>query len=153
MVGEDKPHKQDNQRAGGGIDKRAGGESELQSKRPPEKSEGGASRSRKGKVIPRYHDRVEDYAYVTEADLKEAVDLSIVQQVMIQVGTFFFSGAFWLLAELIIREGKTDQFQFTPWMAVCILSVMFGAVLWLAGWFLFRMKQKKLTKYFPAATS
>lgn len=138
------------QGSGGANQKRTHVESDLESLPPAAKSEGGRSGGR-GKVIPRYHDRVEDYAYVTESDLRETVEFGALQTALIQTGTFFFSGAFWLLIEQIVRQSEaTSQFKFTPWMAMCVLSMIFGIALAVAGWRLFLLKQDKIKRYFPS---
>jgi hypothetical protein len=137
--------------SGGAAEKRAHGETNLKSDPPStKKSEAGRSAS-KGKVVPRYHDRVEVYAYVTENDLRESIQFGVLQEVLIQSGTFFFSGAFWLLIELVIKqsERKPPQFEVTPWMGVCSLSILFGVILAVAGWTIFLLRQKKLKGYFP----
>jgi hypothetical protein len=106
--------------------------------------------SSKAKVISRISDRVEDYALVTRGDLEAAVELGGLQQILTQVGTFLFSGAFWLLIELVVRESEKPQgFVFTAWMGMCLLSVFAGGSVSYAGWRLFRLKQANLKKYFP----
>jgi hypothetical protein len=146
-VAEEIGHRELIQRAGGATEKRIYEEAE-QKVRPTRKFEGPRGGG-KGKVIPQYHSRIEEYAYVTQADLREAVSLGVLQQVLIQTGTFFFSGAFWLFIDLIIRQAEgSAPFRPTPWMGVCLLSIVFGVVLAVAGWAIFLMKQEKLRRYF-----
>jgi hypothetical protein len=103
-------------------------------------------KSRSGKVHHRIHDRTEEYVYVTRGDLRELLTYGWLHQSLTGVGTFFFSGAFWLLAELLAHQ---EHFIFTSWMATCIISMIFGAVLASCGIIIFRVKQKKLEHYFP----
>lgn len=139
--------------SGGPPDKRAHGDLELRSPPPAERKRGGGRSQDQGKVTFQYHGRVEHYAYVTESDLREAVEFGFLHQVLIQSGTFFFSGAFWLLTELVIKQTEiSPSFKITPWMGVCGLSMLFGSVLNFAGWRLYVAKQKKLEKYFPKPT-
>jgi hypothetical protein len=102
------------------------------------------------KAHPRYRDRHEDYILVTQDDLREIKTLGWVQQALYGTGTFFFSGAFWLIMELMAHQ---EKFEFTPWMGVCIISMASGVVLAVVGLIMFSMRQKRLSKYFiPEAT-
>jgi predicted transporter len=84
---------------------------------------------------------------VTKDDLREIKGFGWLQQGLFGSGTFFFSGAFWLLAELVSHNEKSE---FTSWMAMCILSILFGLVLISIGLFLHYLREKKLDKYFKA---
>ena len=92
---------------------------------------------------------------MTQNDLAEASEFGLMQQLLTQVGMFFFSGAFWLLIDLIIKAYEESQkpnssFEFSAWMFMCILSMIFGAALFFVGWRLSVVRQKKLKKYFPS---
>lgn len=83
---------------------------------------------------------------MTRDDLREIRSLGWLQQSMFGVGTFLFSGAFWLFCS-IVAEQKT--FEFTSWMGMCVISMICGVALGAVGLTLFGMKQKRLNKYFP----
>jgi hypothetical protein len=122
---------------------------EYESPPPARKNESTRTGGR-GKVTARFHDRTEDYCYITEGDLREVVEFGYLNQALIQAGTFFFSGGFGLFAELVVREADSGKrFSITPWMGTFIVSMVFGAVLAGVGWLVFLVKQKKIRKYFP----
>jgi hypothetical protein len=98
-------------------------------------------------AVPHYRDRHEEYLLVTRDDLREIRNFGWFQQTLFGVGTFFFSGAFWLLAELIAHQ-EHGKFEFTPWMAVCVISMIAGAALGFIGFVMFLMRQRRLNKYF-----
>jgi hypothetical protein len=61
-----------------------------------------------------------------------------------------FSGAFWLIIELMAHQ---EKFEFTPWIGVCIISMAAGVILAAVGLVMFSLRQKRLNKYFvPEAT-
>jgi hypothetical protein len=95
------------------------------------------------KVHAHYQDRHEEYIPVTKDDLQEVRTFGWLQQSLFGTGTFFFSGAFWLLMELLSREPK-----FTAFVAMCILSMAFGAILGAIGLVMFAIRQRRLNKYF-----
>jgi hypothetical protein len=97
-------------------------------------------------VHPKYHDRHEEYVLVTRDDLREVRELSWFQQGLFGVGAFFFSGAFWLLIELLAHQQK---YEFDAWVGMCLLSMAFGAIVGGVGLRLFFMRQQRLDKYFP----
>ena len=97
------------------------------------------------KARPRYHHRDEDYILVTRDDLREIKGFGWLQQGLLSVGTFFFSGAFWLFAELLANQ---EKFAFTAWLAMCVVSMGSGAVLIVASLIFYSMRQKRLDKYF-----
>jgi len=74
----------------------------------------------------------------------------VLHEAMIQTGTFFFSGAFWLLIELLVRGSESQEgLHFTSWMAMCLLSMVFGGLLAFFGWRVVVMRRTKLKNYFP----
>jgi len=99
-----------------------------------------------------YHHRHEEYVLVIRDDLQEIKTFGWLQQVLFGTGVFFFSGAFWLLMELLAHQEMEEKgkFEFTAWMAMCVLSMGFGATLSLVALILFWLRQRRLTKYFPA---
>jgi hypothetical protein len=97
------------------------------------------------RVHPHYQDRHEEYVLVIRDDLREIRSLGWLQQSLFGVGTFFFSGAFWLMIELMAHQ---ERFEFTAWMGECVLSVLFGIVLAVVGLVLFTLRQRRLSKYF-----
>ena len=105
----------------------------------------GASGSVGARVHHRYHDRTEDTIAVTRDDLREIKAVGWIQQSFSTLGTFFFSGAFWLLFELMAHQ---EKFEFTAWMGMCVVSIIAGGALASAGWIMFALKQKRLNKYF-----
>jgi hypothetical protein len=46
-------------------------------------------------------------------------------------------------------RSEKEKFEFTPWMAICVISMIAGLVLAIVGLILSGLKQKKLNKYFP----
>ena len=83
-------------------------------------------------------------------DLREIKTLGWVQQTLYGSGTFFFSGAFWLIIELMAHQ---EKFAFTPWMGVCIISMAAGVILAAVGLVMFSLRQKRLNKYFVPETT
>src|SRR5262245_53097634 len=77
------------------------------------------------KAVPYYHDRHEEYELVTRDDLREIRAFGWLQQSLFGVGAFFFSGAFWLLIQLLAQQEKVE---FTAWMGMCLISIVFGVV-------------------------
>jgi hypothetical protein len=99
-----------------------------------------------GSIRHQVHDRYVEYVYVTPDDLRETREINALQEVLFGVGTFFFSGAFWLLLHLLAHQ---DRFAITAWMAACALSMLFGLTLAIVGLRLQWMRQDRLKKYFP----
>jgi hypothetical protein len=56
--------------------------------------------------LKKHHHRDEDYFLVIRDDLKDAKAFGWMQQALYGVGTFLFSGAFWLLADLIANQDE-----------------------------------------------
>src|SRR5262245_45129227 len=79
------------------------------------------------KVVPHYRDRHVEYVPVTREDLREIWAFGWLEQTLFGVGTFFLSGAFWLLIELMATHEK--KFEFTAWMAMCVISIVAGGAL------------------------
>jgi hypothetical protein len=105
------------------------------------------------KAHPKYHDRHEEYVLVTRDDLREIRALGWTQQALFGAGTFFFSGAFWLFAELVAHEEQEGKYEFTAWMGMCLVSMAAGALLGGAGLFFYSLRQKRLDKYFKEETT
>lgn len=116
----------------------------------PNLSQTGIGAGAGAQARPRYRDRHEEYVLVTEDDLREAGTVGWLQEGTAGVGLFFLSGAFWLLAALLAEHGNEPEFY--PWYFVCFITVVFGGVLTWVGARLFRLKQKRLSKYFPNST-
>lgn len=99
-----------------------------------------------GSIRHKIHHRYVEYVYVTRDDLREIRDGNALQQLLFGVGTFFFSGAFWLSLELLAHQ---ERFAITPWITACGLSMLFGLTLAVVGLRLQWMRQDRLNKYFP----
>ena len=97
------------------------------------------------RVYPHYEDRHEEYVLVIRDDLREIRSLGWLQQSLFGTGTFFFSGAFWLLMDLVAHQ---ERAEFTAWMGMCVLSMIFGIMLGGVGLVLFSLRQRRLNKYF-----
>ena len=82
---------------------------------------------------------------MTLDDLLEIRGVRWLQTALFDIGTFMFGGAFWKLVDLLSSQNK---FEFTAWMTVCVLSMIFGVVLHGVGLCLFRIKLRRLDKYF-----
>jgi hypothetical protein len=113
----------------------------------------GASKKRENtkhgaQAVPHYEDRHEDYILVTADDLREIRAFGWLQQSIFGTGAFFFSGAFWLFCEILSNQQK---FEFTPWMGMCAVSMVFGAVLVGVSGIMFWLKQKRQKKYVSKA--
>jgi hypothetical protein len=57
---------------------------------------------------------------VTRDDLREVRELGWLERALFGVGTFFFSGAFWLVFELLAHQ---DHTEFNAWIGMCLLSI------------------------------
>jgi hypothetical protein len=97
------------------------------------------------KVHNHYKLRHEEYVPVTRDDLREIQMYGWMHQLLFGVGSFLFSGAFWLLIELLIKEKFSD---IVPWVLACGACIAAGGALSGVGLVLFFMKQKRLEKYF-----
>jgi cytosine/uracil/thiamine/allantoin permease len=84
---------------------------------------------------------------VTRDDLREVKAFGWLQQGLLTLGTFFFSGAFWLLAELFAHQEAEGITQFTAWMGMCVVSMIFGIALIITAIVFYALKQKRLNKY------
>jgi hypothetical protein len=82
---------------------------------------------------------------VTRDDLREIKTFEWLQQAILGIGTFFFSGAFWLFVGLLAHQ---EKFEVTAWIGMCFMSMLFGAVLVLVSTIIYYLKQKRLDKYF-----
>lgn len=86
---------------------------------------------------------------MTRDDLREVRALGWMQQSLFGIGSFLFSGAFWLVIELIAhQEEERGKFELTAWMGMCFLSMIAGGVLVGVGLLLFRLREKRLDKFF-----
>lgn len=137
-------------------DKDAVGESGSVPREPGEggvKESGGGKRKTKfsgAQAFAHYEDRHERYILMTRDDLREIRTFGWLQEAIFGVGMFFFSGAFWLLAELLAHEEKQPKFEFTAWMGMCCVSMVFGLVLAAASLIMFWLRLKRLNKYADA---
>jgi hypothetical protein len=77
---------------------------------PVRRATGGSGAS----AYPHYRDRHEVYILVTKDDLKETRILGWIQQTLFGIGTFFFSGAFWLLMELLSPSSISNLLRGLP---------------------------------------
>jgi hypothetical protein len=108
----------------------------------------GARGPGKGKINQLVHDRTDEYVYVTRDDLREVKTFGWLQQLLSSVGTFLFSGAFWLAATLLAEHWGESK-KFVPWFVVCTVSAIAGAALFCVSLVLSWQKSKRLDKYFP----
>lgn len=97
-------------------------------------------------VTSKIHPREEEYAYVTPNDLHDVAAFGMLEYLLSQTGGFFFAGALWQAVAILSSQTK---FEITPWLFACALSMVFGVVLLIGGYIMFRMKQQKIKKYFP----
>jgi hypothetical protein len=107
----------------------------------------GFSTSPKGKVTSKIHGREEEYALVTRPDLEEIADFGRFEHLLTGVGTFFAGGAFWQGVSIIVEQQK---FALTPWLGVDLLAMFVGGLLFFVGHGMYRIKQRKIKKYFPS---
>jgi hypothetical protein len=112
-----------------------------------------ASRSRKreegdgARHIPHYVDQHEDYVPVSRLLLRELSSFGWLQEGCGAAGTFFFSGAFWLLLTMLFEHG--DEYKkYVPWFLMCIISMIFGSVLLWVGYSHFKLKQDRISEIF-----
>src|SRR5258708_6349401 len=63
-------------------------------------------------AVPHYRHRHEEYVLVTQDDLREIRAFGWLQQSLFGVGSFFFSGAFWVFIQLLAQQ---EKFEFTAW--------------------------------------
>jgi hypothetical protein len=119
--------------------------SSSRASRPALRAAGGEG----ARAYAHYQDRHEEYVLVIRDDLREIRSLGWLQQSLFGIGTFFFSGAFWLLIELMAHQ---ERFEITAWMGMCLLSILFGVTLAVVGLVLFSLRQRRLNKYFGRHT-
>jgi hypothetical protein len=126
-----------------------------QTKRPRRRAAGGAADAG-ARVHAKYYDRHEEYVPVTRDDLREIRAFGWMQQSLFGVGTFFFSGAFWVLVELLAHQEQAGKYEFTAWMGMCVVSMTAGTLLAGVGLIFHSLRQRRLDKYFreevPAPT-
>jgi len=81
----------------------------------------------------RYLNRAEDVVPVMRRDLREIGEFGVLEEGAGAVGMFFVSGAFWLLATIVIEH--YDNMKTIHWagIAFCVVCMVFGGVLlWVA---------------------
>jgi hypothetical protein len=110
----------------------------------PTKNKDEHTAERGARAVAHYEDRHERYVLVTKDDLREIKGFGWLQQSLFGAGAFLFSGAFWLLINLLSEQTK---YQFTSWMGMCVISMIAGAMLSGVGIIMFVMRQKRLNKY------
>jgi hypothetical protein len=108
---------------------------------------GGEGEETGARAHAHYRDRHEEYVLVTRDDLREIKAFGWLQQALLTIGTFFFSGAFWLLAELAAHQETEGKSQITSWMGMCVASMIFGISLIIVAVIFYALKQKRLNKY------
>jgi len=111
--------------------------------RPRKRSQGTGAR-----IHHDYQDRTEPTVGVTRDDLAEMRNLGTFQQLLFGIGSFLFSGAFWLVVTMLI-EHVGHYSDYTNGFLVCAVAMLSGGALTFVGWRMFQMKQKRLDKYFP----
>lgn len=108
----------------------------------------GLSRGGGGKLNQKIHGRTDHYVYVTRNDLMEIGTFGWLHQSLFGVGMFFFSGAFWLAASILSEQ---KQFQITPSLTLCAVSMVFGLILAVVGVVIFCVRQRKIKSRLPKA--
>ena len=98
-----------------------------------------------GGLHQKIHGRTEEYVYMNRNDLRELKTFGWLHESLIAIGTFFFSGAFWLAAEILSHQ---EHFTFTASLGMCLVSIFAGSAVAVAGWIIFGVKQKKIDSYF-----
>ena len=111
---------------------------------PGEQQSAGAAGARH---IPHYHDQHEDYVPVSRPLLNELSTFGWLQEGAGAAGMFFFSGAFWLFVTMISEHSDALE-KFAPWLLLCIVSMLFGAVLIWVGYRHFILKQDRIREIF-----
>jgi hypothetical protein len=97
--------------------------------------------------IPHYHDLHEDYVPVSRPILRELSTFGWLQEGAGAAGMFFFSGAFWLFITMIF-EHFDELKKYVPWLLLCIICMLFGAVLVWVGYRHFQLKQARIQDIF-----
>lgn len=82
---------------------------------------------------------------MTRDELREIRAFGWLQQTLYGIGTFFFSGAFWLLVDLLAHQ---EHYGFTARMGMCVVSMVFGGVIASVGLIMFGLRQRRLNKHF-----
>ena len=100
--------------------------------------EGGA------RVVPKYHTSTHDIVGVPVIDIKDAAGSDVEEFLQFSVGGFFASGAFWLGIERLVTVGYKD-----PLFYICVIALIFGAVLAFAGFRQTRRRINRLARYIP----
>jgi len=134
---------------------RSGGTGALSRPRPevaptPDANSAITSAGMGAQARPKYYDRHEEYVLVTKDDLREISSVGWLQEGAAAVGLFFVSGAFWLLMTLLAEHGKNKEFY--AWYLACLVIMVCGGVVMWVGVSLYRLKQRRIDKYFPDQT-
>lgn len=96
-------------------------------------------------VDPVYISRTEEYVGVSRNDLKDFMELDSIALLLLTLGSFFASGAFWLAIE------HAFETSFAKWdlqISFCALAIVFGAALAYAGIRMHGMKRRRITAVF-----
>lgn len=104
-------------------------------------------KQRGARHIPHYYDQHEDYVPVSRPLLRELSTFGWLQEGAGAAGMFFFSGAFWLFATLVYEHG-VHLSEYVPWVLMCVISMLFGAVLIWVGYRHFKLKQDRIQDIF-----
>jgi hypothetical protein len=97
--------------------------------------------------IPHYSDQHENYITVSPSILRELSTFGWLQEGLGAAGTFFFSGAFWLLVTLLVEHLEEIK-KYAPWLMLCVISMIFGGILIWIGYSHFRLKQDRINDIF-----
>ena len=97
--------------------------------------------------MPTYLDTQAEYIAVRKNDLEEIGEFGWLQEGAGAAGMFFFSGAFWLAANILVEHfGALDKY--VGGFAFCAISTLFGIVLlWIAKKH-FSMRDARIQDYF-----
>jgi tetrahydromethanopterin S-methyltransferase subunit C len=104
------------------------------------------------RYLPQYRDTRGEHILVSRADLRDVSTYGWLQEGVGGIGMFFFSGAFWLLATILVEHSK-ELDKVAPWIGMCILSIIFGAVLIGIAHTHFSLKKERINDYFEEQPS
>ena len=81
---------------------------------------------------------------MSRTDPKDFMEIDGTALWLLSAGSFFASGAFWLFAEHQFEIGMAWDMQ----QSFCLLSILFGEVLSIAGWRIHLMKRRRIEAVF-----
>lgn len=91
-----------------------------------------------------YLTRKSEVIAVNRNDLSEIMQFDGTEFYLCAVGQFFLAGGTWIF----IDRYFSDKFIWNAFSGFCLASAIFGAFLWLAGYQIRSIKQKKISRIF-----